>query len=73
MKQIFADKQKLNQINYFLLSLNDPLEMLVNIKHLESCQIAIDNYKKEIYEGFSEHVVKPICRKVEEELRVQVH
>jgi hypothetical protein len=29
--------------------MNDPLEMLVNIKHLESSQIAIDNYKKEIY------------------------
>ncbi len=57
-------------MNFFLLSLNDPLEMLINIKHLETSQIAIDNYKKEIYQGFSDNVVKPICRKVEEELRL---
>lgn len=35
-KNIVADKLKLNQVNYFLLSLNDPIEMLVNIKHLET-------------------------------------
>lgn len=52
------------------MALNDPLDMLKNIQHLESSQIAIDNYKKEIYEAFSTNVVKPVCRKIEEELRL---
>jgi hypothetical protein len=31
------------------MALTDPLEMLINIKHLESPHVAIDNYKKEIF------------------------
>lgn len=46
---IRQDKQRLNQLNYFLMALSDPLDMLINIKHLESPYIAVDNYKREIY------------------------
>ncbi len=31
------------------MALSDPIEMLINIKHLESPHVAIDNYKKEIF------------------------
>lgn len=48
-QKIMQDKHKLNQLNYFLMALNDPLDMLINIKHLEHSQVAIDNYKKEIF------------------------
>ena len=70
---IMSDNKRPNQINYFLQALNDPLDMLWNVKHLERPNIAVDNYKKEIYRAFSEKVVKPICRKVEEEIRLQIH
>ena len=55
------------------MAMNDPLQMLWNVKHLESPNIAVDNYKKEIYRAFQEKVIKPICRKVEEEIRLQIH
>ncbi len=35
-QRISGEKQRLNQLNYFLMALNDPLDMLVNIKHLDS-------------------------------------
>jgi len=60
-------------MNYFLMALKDPLDMIYNIKHLASPQIAIDNYKNEIYESFTKHVVAPICRNSENELRTQIH
>lgn len=47
--------------------------MLINIKHHESPHVAIDNYKKEIYQAFSSQISNPICRKIEEELRLQIH
>jgi hypothetical protein len=72
-KMIVGDKQRLNQLNYFLLALNDPIEMLINIKHHESPHVAIDNYKREIYQAFSNQISNPICRKIEEELRLQIH
>jgi WASH complex subunit 7 len=70
---IMADNKRPNQLNYFLRALNDPLQMLWNVKHLESSYIAVSNYKKEIYRAFSDKVIKPICRKVEEEIRLQIH
>jgi len=33
----------------------------------------VDNYKKEIYKAFSDKVIKPVCRKVEEDIRLQIH
>ena len=51
-EMIMADSKRPNQLNYFLMALNDPLLMLWNVKHLESPNIAVDNYKKEIYRAF---------------------
>lgn len=47
--------------------------MLWNVKHMETPNKCVDNYKKEIYRAFSDKVIKPICRKVEEEIRLQIH
>lgn len=52
------------------MAMNDPIEMLWNVKHLEQPNIAVDNYKKEIYSSFTEKVIKPICTKIEEEIRL---
>lgn len=72
-EMIMSDNKRPNQLNYFISALNDPLEMIWNIKHLERPNIAVDNYKKEIYRAFTDKVIKPICRNVEEEIRLQIH
>ena len=72
-KEIIHDRHRLNQMNYFLMALRDPLDMLENIKHLQNPQIAVNNYKKEIYQAFSENVIQPVCRLTEKELRDQIH
>lgn len=70
---IMSDVKRPNQLNYFLMAVNDPIEMLWNVKHLEQPNIAVDNYKKEVYTSFTEKVIKPICTKIEEEIRLQIH
>lgn len=55
------------------MALSDPLEMLWNVKHLELPNVAVDNYKKEIYDAFTQRVINPICKQVEEEIRLQIH
>jgi hypothetical protein len=52
------------------MALNDPLEMLWNVRHFEEPNVAVDNYKRDIYEAFTDRVLKPIARKVEEEIRL---
>ena len=69
LQSIVADKYSLNQMNYYLMALHDPLDMLQNVRHLGSPQIAVDNYKKDIYECFSKSVIHPICSKTEQDLR----
>ena len=68
-EEIINDKNRLNQMNYFLMALKDPLDMLYNIKHLQNPQTAVDNYKGEIYQAFTENVTHPICRLTEKQLR----
>jgi hypothetical protein len=52
------------------MALSDPLEMLIHIRHLESPHVAVDNYKREIYEALSANFIAPVSRKIEEELRL---
>ena len=69
---IMSDVKRPNQLNYFLMALNDPLQMLWNVKHSEEPNTVVDSYKREVFKAFSNQVIKPICRKVEEEIRVQI-
>jgi hypothetical protein len=55
------------------MAMKDPIDMLGNIRHLQSSQVAVDNYKKEVYEEFTKNVTHPICRTIEEDLRRQIH
>lgn len=72
-EMIMNDYKRPNRLNYFLMALNDPIEMLSNAKHAETPTTVVDNYKKEIFDSFSEKVVKKICSKVELEIRMQIH
>ena len=64
-KEIIGDRHRLNQMNYYLMALKDPLDMLSNTRHLSNPIIAIDNYKREIYDMFTKNVVQPICATTE--------
>ena len=55
------------------MALRDPLDMLSNIRHLSNPIIAVDNYKKEIYDCFTRNVVQPICSTTEAQLRERIH
>jgi len=52
------------------MALSDPVEMLINIKHLESPHVAVDNYKKEIFKALTDTIITPVCKMIEEELRL---
>ena len=52
------------------MALNDPLDMLKGVRHLETGYVAIDNYKKEIYQSVTNNIIAPVARKIEEELRL---
>lgn len=71
-EMILQDNKRPNQLNYFLMAVNDPLQMLWNVQHMSTPNKAVDNFKKEVFRSFTSKVIKPICRKVEEEIRLQI-
>lgn len=71
-EMILQDNKRPNQLNYFLMAVNDPLQMLWNVQHMDKPNRAVDNFKKEVFKSFTSKVIKPICRKVEEEIRLQI-
>ena len=60
-------------MNYLLMAIRDPVEMLQHIRHLNSAHVAVNNYKKDVYDSFTKYCVRPICQATEEELRMQIH
>uniref|UniRef100_A0A7S3NG75 Uncharacterized protein n=1 Tax=Euplotes harpa TaxID=151035 RepID=A0A7S3NG75_9SPIT len=47
--------------------------MLRNIKHLESPNIAINNYRNYITNCFDQVIVQNLCSNIEKDLRIQIH
>jgi hypothetical protein len=43
------------------MAIRDPVEMLMNIRHLCSAHVAVNNYKKDVYDSFTKFCVRPIC------------
>ena len=72
-KHIFKKFHRFKRIRYICQALHDPIQMLRNIKHLESPNIAIDNYKRYITESFDKVIVQNLCSMIEKDLRIQIH
>lgn len=72
-KHIFKKFHRFKRIRYVCQALHDPIIMLKNIRHLESPNIAISNYKKFISTTFDEVIVQSLCSMIEKDLRIQIH
>jgi len=57
-KHIFKKFHRFKRIRYVCQALHDPIKMLRNVQHLESPNVAIDNYKKYITKSFNEVIVQ---------------
>jgi WASH complex subunit 7 len=72
-KHIFKKFHRFKRIIYVCRALEDPIIMLRNIKHLESPNIAIANYKKYVTSHFDEVIIQGLCSMIEKDLRIQIH
>ena len=72
-KHTFKNYHKFKKIRYICQALHDPILMLRNIKHLESPNIAIDNYRKYVTNWFDNVIVQSLWSMIEKDLRIQIH
>ncbi|KAF3814503.1 hypothetical protein GH733_017661 [Mirounga leonina] len=58
---------------YMFSALRDCVPAMMHARHLESYEILLDCYDKEIMEILNEHLLDKLCKEIEKDLRLSVH
>ncbi|XP_065380809.1 WASH complex subunit 4 isoform X3 [Macaca fascicularis] len=61
------------RLHYMFSALRDCVPAMMHARHLESYEILLDCYDKEIMEILNEHLLDKLCKEIEKDLRLSVH
>ncbi|KAK7813734.1 hypothetical protein U0070_001440, partial [Myodes glareolus] len=61
------------RLHYMFSALRDCVPAMMHSGHLESCELLLDCYDKEIMEILNEHLLDKLCKEIEKDLRLSVH
>ncbi|XP_008521079.2 WASH complex subunit 4 isoform X2 [Equus przewalskii] len=61
------------RLHYMFSALRDCVPAMMHARHLESYEILLDSYDKEIMEILNEHLLDKLCKEIEKDLRLSVH
>ncbi|XP_069101114.1 WASH complex subunit 4-like isoform X2 [Argopecten irradians] len=63
----------IHRIHYMVGALRDCVPPMTVVRHLTSPQELLDIFDKEIYTNMQEHLLDPLCRAIETDLRLHIH
>ncbi|ERE87782.1 WASH complex subunit 7-like protein [Cricetulus griseus] len=61
------------RLHYMFSALRDCVPAMMHSRHLESYELLLDCYDKEIMEILNEHLLDKLCKEIEKDLRLSVH
>ncbi|KAJ8791596.1 hypothetical protein J1605_020318 [Eschrichtius robustus] len=61
------------RLHYMFSALRDCVPAMMHARHLESYEVLLDCYDKEIMEILNEHLLDKLCKEIEKDLRLSVH
>uniref|UniRef100_A0A8C9MI81 WASH complex subunit 4 n=1 Tax=Serinus canaria TaxID=9135 RepID=A0A8C9MI81_SERCA len=61
------------RLHYMFSALRDCVPAMMHARHLESYEVLLECYDKEIMEVLSEHLLDKLCKEIEKDLRLSVH
>nr|KAF6498540.1 WASH complex subunit 4 [Rousettus aegyptiacus] len=61
------------RLHYMFSALRDCVPAMMHARHLESYELLLDCYDKEIMEILNEHLLDKLCKEIEKDLRLSVH
>lgn len=61
------------RLHYMFSALRDCVPAMMHARHLESYEMLLDCYDKEIMEILNEHLLDKLCKEIEKDLRLSVH
>eukprot|EP00039_Didymoeca_costata_P001169 m.50316 g.50316 ORF g.50316 m.50316 type:complete len:1190 (+) comp10662_c0_seq1:292-3861(+) len=73
MKDLYDNPMQAHRIHYFFACLRDCAPLLSEIHHEENKEILTDAFRKETEESLDQHIIKPLCKDIETDLRLQIH
>ncbi|CAE1304616.1 MRT43 [Acanthosepion pharaonis] len=62
-----------HRIHYIFGALRDCVLPMEYVRHLESPQVLKDSFDKEVTDYLKEHLLDPLCRSIETDLRLHIH
>ncbi|CAH1784090.1 unnamed protein product, partial [Owenia fusiformis] len=62
-----------HKLHYMFSALRDCVPPMLATKHMESPQLLLDAYDKEVMHNLKEHLLVPLCRDIETDLRLHIH
>ncbi|KAL1765525.1 WASH complex subunit 7 isoform X1 [Sigmodon hispidus] len=61
------------RLHYMFSALQDCVPAMMHSRHLESYELLLECYDKEIMEILNEHLLDKLCKEIEKDLRLSVH
>ncbi|KYO36435.1 WASH complex subunit 4 [Alligator mississippiensis] len=61
------------RLHYMFSALRDCVPAMMNARHLESYEVLLECYDKEIMDVLNEHLLDKLCKEIEKDLRLSVH
>uniref|UniRef100_A0A8C3LKV3 WASH complex subunit 4 n=1 Tax=Chrysolophus pictus TaxID=9089 RepID=A0A8C3LKV3_CHRPC len=61
------------RLHYMFSALRDCVPAMMHARHLESYEVLLECYDKEIMEVLNEHLLDKLCKEIEKDLRLSVH
>ncbi|CAG5126289.1 unnamed protein product, partial [Candidula unifasciata] len=62
-----------HRIHYMVAALRDCVPQMYAVRHLESSQQLMAAFDQEISKNFTDHLLEPLCRAIETDLRLHIH
>ncbi|XP_015749024.1 PREDICTED: WASH complex subunit 7-like isoform X1 [Acropora digitifera] len=73
LDDLFESATDVHRIHYMISALSDCVPVIQQVKHESSAQVMLDTFEKEISDTLHEHLLQPLCRDIETELRLHIH
>ncbi|XP_067860697.1 WASH complex subunit 4 [Heptranchias perlo] len=61
------------RVHYMFSALRDCVPPMMHARHLESTQVLLECFDKEIMDVLNEHLLDKLCKEIEKDLRLSVH
>ncbi|XP_043943762.1 WASH complex subunit 4 [Protopterus annectens] len=73
LDDVFENAIDAARMHYMFSALRDCVSFMAYARHLQSSELLLESYDKEIMEVFHEHLLDKLCKEIEKDLRLSVH